>query len=88
MNDTFHLLSLANEAEYPMGFGTDGSNDKERNQCGIATAHAYSLIDTFVMIDALNVTHKMILARNPWGITHYSSTWSKDDPNWTDDLMA
>mmetsp|Transcript_13133 Transcript_13133/g.22195 ORF Transcript_13133/g.22195 Transcript_13133/m.22195 type:complete len:90 (+) Transcript_13133:982-1251(+) len=40
------------------------------------------------MTDASGNTHKLLLMRNPWGTSYYSGTWSKDDPNWTDDLVA
>lgn len=40
------------------------------------------------MTDASSVDHKMLLVRNPWGITYYSSTWNANDTNWTDALAA
>jgi len=30
----------------------------------------------------------MVMMRNPWGETTYSGAWFKDDPNWTDELIA
>mmetsp|Transcript_214 Transcript_214/g.384 ORF Transcript_214/g.384 Transcript_214/m.384 type:complete len:100 (+) Transcript_214:909-1208(+) len=72
-----------------MGTGTDGSgNDQETNSCGIAMSHAYSILEPFTMTDASGVAHKCLLIRNPWGTANYSTTWSKDDTNWTDELVA
>lgn len=52
-----------------MGAGTFGSSDAYLNQCGIAYAHAYSLISAFVLMNADGVTidHKLYMMRNPWG---------------------
>ena len=40
------------------------------------------------MTDADSVDHEMLLIRNPWGITYYTSTWNANDTNWTDALVA
>jgi len=40
------------------------------------------------MTDASNVVHKCVLVRNPWGVAYYNKEWNKDDPNWTDALVA
>lgn len=40
------------------------------------------------MTDADSVAHKMLLIRNPWGITYYTDTWNANDTNWTDALAA
>lgn len=40
------------------------------------------------MTDANGTAHDMVLMRNPWGQTQYTGTWNKDDPNWTDELVA
>ena len=71
-----------------MGSGTNGDgDDSESNSCGIAKSHAYSLITAFTMTDADGTDHDVLMYRNPWGVTGYSGTWNKDDPNWTDDLL-
>jgi hypothetical protein len=68
---------------------TDGTGDDSvLNTCGIVKSHAFSILAAFTMIDKNNKEHKCILLRNPWGITYYNKEWSKDDPNWTDDLIA
>ena len=72
-----------------MAAGTDGGgNDQETNACGIAKSHAYSIITAFTMTDANGNEHDMVMLRNPWGMTQYSGTWFKDDPNWTEELVA
>lgn len=84
----FDLMVAADAADYPMGAGTTGGSDTGRNDCGIATGHAYSIIEPFVMTDASNVSHNMLLMRNPWGTTDYNAAWNKDDANWTEELVA
>lgn len=88
LDDTFALLTEANNANYPMGAGTAGTSDSGRNDCGIATAHAYSILETFTMTDTSSVAHKMLLVRNPWGVTYYTGAWHKGDTNWTNALVA
>jgi hypothetical protein len=82
--DTFDLLTAANNAKYPMGAGTTGGSDTGRNDCGIATGHAYSILETFVLNNG-GTNINMLLMRNPWGVTYYSESWSANDTtNWTD----
>lgn len=40
------------------------------------------------MTDASGTVHKCLLMRNPWGTCYYNQDWNKDDPNWTDALVA
>lgn len=82
-DETFALLDAANDVDYPMGAGTSGTSDSTFNDCGIANAHAYSIIGTYTMD-----SYDMVLLRNPWGLSYYSGTWSKDDGAWTDALVA
>jgi len=51
-------------------------------------SHAYSIVSAFEMTLANGTIVKAFLIRNPWGTTYYSSTWNKDDVNWTDALVA
>jgi hypothetical protein len=84
MDATFDLLAAADDADYPIGAGTaGGGDDSGRNDCGIATSHAYSVLATFEM-DSTD----MLLMRNPWGVTYYTGIWKYDDSNWTDALVA
>ena len=83
-NSIFDELTLADQANWPMGAGTSGEgNDQVQNQCGIAKSHAYTIITTFMMDG-----EKMIMMRNPWGSTHYSGPWSKNDGRWTSSKVA
>ena len=84
----YNLFVAANDAEYPMGAGTTGGSDTGRNDCGIETGHAYSILEPFEMTDANSVTTKMLLMRNPWGTTDYSAAWHAEDAAWTDELVA
>jgi hypothetical protein len=82
-------LLAADAANYIMGAGTSGTgNNQVLNSCGLAESHAYSILAVFIMTDANNISHKCLLMRNPWGTSHYKLQWSKDDPNWTDDLVS
>ena len=83
----FTLLENANQLDYLMGAGTDGTSDKEENSCGVNMAHAFSIISTFQMEEEDGTTHDMLLIRNPWGETDYSWHWSRKDQRWTDDLV-
>lgn len=87
-SETFDLLAAGESVDYPMGASTTGSSDSVFNDCGIASAHAYSIISTFEMTDASGTSYKMLLMRNPWGVTQYSGDWNKDYSSWTDALVA
>lgn len=84
----FEQLQAADAANYLMSVSTDGEVDSQQNSCGIAERHAYSILAVFTMIDKNGTEHKCLLMRNPWGLTGYNGTWSKDDPNWTDQLIS
>lgn len=88
-DEAYALIKAGEDANYIMAAGTDGTgNDQVTNTCGIAMSHAYAILAAFEMTDTSSVAHKMLLMRNPWGTTGYSSTWNKDDSNWTDALVA
>ena len=87
--DAYMMLKSAEDANFMMGVSTDGNgNDQEKNSCGIAKSHAYSILSVFSMTDAEGVEHTMLLMRNPWGKTTYSSDWKSTDSRWTDELVA
>lgn len=46
------------------------------------------MLSAFQMSDSSGTVHSMLMMRNPWGTTNYTSLWSKDDTNWTDELVA
>lgn len=83
LDATFDLFKAANDANYPMGAGTSGGSDTGRNDCGIATAHAYSILETFELTNGSAAPIDMLLMRNPWGITYYTGAWNYLDANWT-----
>jgi hypothetical protein len=87
LDATFDLLKAADTAGYAVGAGTTGGDDTGRNDCGIATGHAYSILAAFEMVNG-STTIDMLLIRNPWGITYYTGTWNYADTNWTDALVA
>ena len=70
-----------------MSAGTTGGSDTGRNDCGIATGHAYSIIDSFVLNNG-GAEIDMLMLRNPWGVTDYSADWAHDDENWTAENIA
>lgn len=85
----FETLRAADAAGYLMGAGTSGSgNNLLKNECGISESHAFSILATFTMIDKDGLNHNCLLMRNPWGVVFYNKEWSKDDPAWTDELVA
>ena len=85
----FANIQITDAANYLIAAGTAGSgNDQLTNPCGIAQSHAYSIVAAFEMVDAARTTHKCLLVRNPWGTANYNQEWSKDDTNWTNDLVA
>ena len=49
-DDVFGLIKSSDEANYLMGAGTNGDEDSDFNDCGIAMDHAYSLITAFELV--------------------------------------
>jgi len=87
-NEVFDILTNADIAGYPMGFGTVGNSDQDTNDCGIARMHAYSMITAFTMRDSSNREVQMLLMRNPWGKTYYTGDWSENDRRWTSSMIS
>jgi hypothetical protein len=50
-------------------------------------SHAYSILAPFTIVDA-GVTWKLLLARNPWGVTFYKGDWDYTDARWTTENLA
>jgi len=82
------IMKAADQAGYLLSSGTGGGADTSKNVCNVANGHAYTIAALFEMEDSSGTTHKMLLNRNPWGVTYYTWDWNKDDPNWTDELVA
>lgn len=77
------LIMAADAVNYLMAAGTAGSgNDQETNTCGIAKSHSYSILAPFSMTYN-GAAIKMLLMRNPWGTSYYSSDWKASDSRWT-----
>ena len=80
----WQAIKTADTAGYYIGAGTAGSgNDQQTNGCGIAMSHAYSIVSAFTLTATNGTAYKVLLVRNPWGTTGYSSTFNKDDEIWT-----
>lgn len=62
-----------------MTASTDGITDKDYNECGIHTQHAYTIITTFVMYDELFKQYNMTMIRNPRAFSTYTGKWSVID---------
>jgi hypothetical protein len=45
-------------------------------------SHAYTILGAFNIVDS-GKTWNLLLARNPWGYTYYSSDWKYSDSRWT-----
>jgi hypothetical protein len=79
----FEAIKAADQAGLVITAGSKGSgSDTMRNSCGIAMSHAFSIISAFELVENGQVW-KLLLARNPWGITTYTGDWRHDDPRWT-----
>ena len=59
--------------------GTSGDNH-EKNACGIAEKHSFSVITSFYLRDPEgNIMHKMHMIRNPRKESGYSMKWNHND---------
>ena len=82
------LCVAADAAGYVMGSAVYYSDTiTDMNSCGIFSGHAYSIISAFSITEANGTVTKVIMARNPWGITYYSADWRANDTRWTDDIV-
>lgn len=80
----FNVIKSADENNYILGATTAGQSDEYLNECGIANAHAYTLISAFELKTGATVDHKMYMMRNPWGISYFNKTWNQaDTASWT-----
>lgn len=80
LNTLWDTIVAADTAGYLVGAGTNGGgNDQEKNSCGMAKSHAYTILAPFVVN-----SEKLLLVRNPWGKTDYSvAGWKHDSAIWT-----
>eukprot|EP00355_Strombidium_rassoulzadegani_P005559 CAMPEP_0168620598 /NCGR_PEP_ID=MMETSP0449_2-20121227/7231_1 /TAXON_ID=1082188 /ORGANISM="Strombidium rassoulzadegani, Strain ras09" /LENGTH=232 /DNA_ID=CAMNT_0008661631 /DNA_START=347 /DNA_END=1046 /DNA_ORIENTATION=- len=68
---------------------TSGNSDADVNEFGIVRNHAFPILSVFSLddTDSNTVLHRLYMMRNPWGRTEYNHTWSKDDPNWSQEFI-
>lgn len=89
-DEVFTLMKAANDLNYILGAGTDGT-DTSTGPCGIVAGHAYTLIAAFELKDSSSVVQEQVyMVRNPWNETLYDSTqkWHWTDSNWTSDYIS
>lgn len=86
---TWDILVAADAANYVMGAAVYSSDiGGDTNSCGIYVGHAYAIIAAFSITQADGTVTKVIMGRNPWGITFYNKEWKAADVNWTDDIVT
>lgn len=54
------------------------------SKMGLVTNHAYSIIDTAVLLDKHGKEIRLIKVRNPWGTNEWLGDWSDQSNKWTD----
>ena len=59
-----------------------GNNDTQRNECGLAEGHAYTVLGAFMLSNG----SRIVKIRNPWGKENYKCDWSDESTLWTDAL--
>lgn len=72
---------------YILGAGTVGAGNSQNNECGITELHAFSILSVFEINyteSGTAKTDKVLLMRNPWGVSFYNDSWSHADPRWND----
>jgi len=84
-DDIWEIFKKADDLDYILTSGTFGTNDWTSNECGIANAHAFSLISVFKFLDLDKYDrdkslreipeYKLYLLRNPWGTTNHTGEW-------------
>ena len=55
--------------------------------CGIANKHVYIVMSVFE-INQNGKSNKMLLLRNPWGVTFYNGDWNSNDDRWNNENVA
>ena len=86
-DDLFELMKAANDLDYILGAGTDGSDD-DLNVCNIVAGHAFSMLAAFELTTGETVDAKLYMMRNPWSMTYYNMDWNQDDDAWTEDYIS
>jgi hypothetical protein len=42
---------------------------------GMVVGHEYTVLATFIVVDAENISHNLVRIRNPWGCGEYNGLW-------------
>jgi hypothetical protein len=86
-DDLFDIMKAANDLDYILGGGTDGS-DTDLNSCNIVAGHAFSMIAVFELTTGETVDAKLYMMRNPWSMTDYNGDWNQNDEAWTEEYIS
>jgi len=62
---------------------TGSGDDSTKNEFGMANAHAYTVLGTYVA-GGVN----LIKMRNPWRAETYTGKWNDNDPAWTSAMKS
>ena len=61
-------------------------SDQDTNLQGLPFNHAFSIMDTLTLEDALGNQVRLVQLRNPWGEEKWKGPWSDSSTFWTDAL--
>ena len=59
--------------------GSYGSSDKDTNEVGLVSGHAYSVFSTHTLSNGV----RLLKLRNPWGVDSFKGRWSDKSDLWT-----
>lgn len=59
---------------------------EEKNDTGIVSGHAYTILDVRNVIDSQGKSQRIVQIRNPWGKFEWNGAFSDNSPLWTDQL--
>jgi calpain-15 len=78
-------LNRANEQGFMMTCLTENTSiTEEKQKTGIASGHAYSILDVRKYTDSQGRRRKLIQIRNPWGRFEWNGAFSDKSPLWKD----
>jgi len=80
--DFFEMLKSADRRNFIMMAASHGQGEN-RNEEGVISGHAYSLISIHEIKDASGKEVKLLKLRNPWGKGEWSGDWSDGSSLWT-----
>lgn len=59
---------------------------EEKNETGIVSGHAYTILDVRNVIDSQGRPQRILKIRNPWGKFEWNGDFSDSSRLWTDKL--